>query len=116
MTKIIPLGHCGFMISENDTSILIDPWKGNKNFPEKYKNSFGNIVGIFATHGHRSHLGDSKEIAEENNCYVFSVHEVSLYLISQGLSDKLSIGMNLGGTVDVKGWSVTLVKAVHSSW
>lgn len=119
MVSLISLGHAGFVITEKDQSILVDPWTENKAFPEQFKDikkSFPNVVGILVTHGHKPHLGDSNKLAELYNCCLFTNHEVSLFLIKHlNLSDKLAIGMNVGGTVDFHGWEATYVPAAHSS-
>ncbi len=76
------------------------------------------VDAILLTHGHRSHVGNTVEIAYSHPISkVFCVHEVSLYLQHEGLPVEQAIGMNFGGTVDLaEGIQATLVPSMHSSW
>lgn len=109
--KIRWLGHSSFSISTPNTEILIDPFiRDNPACPVEIEDLTADIICV--THGHKDHFGDTVELAEENDATVICNHEHSVYLTQQELD---TIGMNMGGTVNVEGITVTMVNAIHSS-
>jgi len=108
--KITWLGHSAFIL-EGSKKVLIDPFlSGNPLAPRKPEEIEANIV--FVTHGHGDHLGDATTIAKRNNAPVVCIHELSVILSKEGVK---AVGMNIGGTAEVEGVKITLVKAVHSA-
>ena len=65
------------------------------------------------THGHGDHVGDALAIADENDATVVSNYEICVWLAAQGL--KKYDPMNTGGTIHADGFSVSMVRADHSS-
>ena len=109
--KIRWLGHSAFSISTPNTEILIDPFiRENPACPVEIEDLKADIICV--THGHKDHFGDTVELAEVNDATVICNHEHSVYLTQQELD---TIGMNMGGTVNVEGITVTMVNAIHSS-
>lgn len=110
--KIRWLGHSAFSISTpNDINILIDPFiRDNPACPVDLEDLKADIICV--THGHKDHFGDTVELAEKNKATVICNHEHSVYLAQQELD---TIGMNIGGTVNVDEITVTMVNACHSS-
>lgn len=110
--KIRWLGHSAFSISTpNDINILIDPFiRDNPACPVDAEDLKADIICV--THGHKDHFGDTVEIAEKNKSTVICNHEHSVYLAQQELD---TIGMNIGGTVNVDEITFTMVNACHSS-
>jgi L-ascorbate metabolism protein UlaG (beta-lactamase superfamily) len=106
--KITFLGHAGFMI-ESDVTIVIDPFlTGN---PKAGMSAQGITKAdiVLVTHSHPDHLGDAIPIAKRTGAVLVSVHEVAV-------SDELAgEGMNIGGTIEVRGIPITMVKAEHST-
>lgn len=110
--KIRWLGHSAFSISTpNDINILIDPFiRDNPACPVDLEDLKADIICV--THGHKDHFGDTVELAEKNKATVICNHEHSVYLAQQELD---TIGMNIGGTVNVDEIRVSMVNACHSS-
>lgn len=105
------LGHSAFSISTPDINILIDPFiTGNPACPVKAEELEADIICV--THGHKDHFGDTVELAERNNAVIVCNHEHSVYLSEQELE---TIGMNMGGTIEIQGIKITMVNAIHSS-
>ncbi len=108
--KITWLGHAAFLL-EGSKRVLIDPFLiGNPMAPVKPSDVKVDLIAV--THGHGDHLGDSVEIAKNNDCPVVTIHELSRILASKGVE---AVGMNIGGTAKVAGVKITMVKAFHSA-
>lgn len=113
-TKITWLGHATFLIeSPKGTRIVTDPWlKDNPKCPPAY-HELDRADVVTVSHGHFDHLGSAADLAKRTGASVVSNFEIVSYLQAQGVAS--GIGMNKGGTVDVKGIRLTFVHAVHSS-
>lgn len=108
--KITWFGHAAFLL-EGSKRVLIDPFLvGNPMAPVKPSDVKTDL--ILVTHGHGDHLGDTVEIAKNNDCPVVAIHELSRILAAKGVE---AVGMNIGGTAKVSDVKVTMVKAFHSA-
>jgi len=68
---------------------------------------------IVLTHGHADHVGDALAIAKTNGATITTNYDLGMWLVAKGL-EKLN-PMNTGGTTDLGGFTVSLVRADHSS-
>ncbi|WP_406657690.1 metal-dependent hydrolase [Methanolobus sp. ZRKC2] len=104
------LGHSCFEIMHG-RRVLIDPFiTDNPAATVSLSDLEPDLIAV--THGHRDHLGDTVEIALRAGCKVVCIHELSQYLKSKGI---LTEGMNIGGSIDLYGFSITMTDARHSS-
>jgi L-ascorbate metabolism protein UlaG (beta-lactamase superfamily) len=71
------------------------------------------VTHIVLTHGHGDHVGDTLEIAKATGAPVITNYDLCMWLAGKGL-EKFD-PMNTGGTTDQGGFTVTLVRADHSS-
>lgn len=115
-------GHAAVHIeSEAGTSILIDPWLRNPLSPAGV-DAIERCDVMLVTHGHHDHLGampgeiaeaDALTIARRTEPVWPAIHELSLWLVAQDTGAEV-VGMNKGGSVDVRGVRVSMVPAEHS--
>ena len=107
-------GHSAFRLDFAGKSVLIDPFfTGNPAFASDRAAAIKGVTHILITHGHADHVGDALAIAAENDATVVSNYEICVWLAAQGL--KKYDPMNTGGTIHLDGFSVSMVRADHSS-
>ena len=112
--QITWFGHSAFRLDFSGNAVLIDPFfTGNPAFVSDKAAASKGVSHIVLTHGHGDHVGDTLDIAKSTGATVTAVFELGSWLKSKGL-EKFN-PMNTGGTTDLGGFSVTLVRADHSS-
>ena len=113
-TRVTWLGHATVLVQlPSGLNLLIDPFiehnpKYPKNFtlPEK-------IDYVLLTHAHIDHIADAIPIATKYGSTLIAMVELAGYMSGKGVAS--TIGINLGGTVQLPGVAVTMVEAKHSS-
>ena len=112
--RVIWYGHSAFRLEFADKVVLIDPFfTGNPGFSGDAKTAGEGATHILVTHGHGDHIGDTVDIAKATGAKVVSNYEVCLWLANRGVAQ--IDPMNFGGTTDQGGFTVTMVRADHSS-
>ncbi len=93
--------------------LLIDPWvQGNPACPDEQK-KLDRLDAMLITHAHFDHVGDAVELAKKHRPKtVVANFETCTWLGSKGVEN--CSAMNLGGSQDVLGLQVTMVRADHS--
>lgn len=111
--KFTYLGHASVRCDlPGGEVVLIDPWvQGNPACPEEHK-SFDRLDAMLITHAHFDHMGDAVELAKKHKPKVVASFEICSWLESKGAEN--CSAMNLGGSQDVLGLHVTMVRADHS--
>ncbi|HKF49200.1 MAG TPA: metal-dependent hydrolase [Terracidiphilus sp.] len=112
--KITWLGHATVLIeTARGTHILIDPFiEHNPKYPKGFSLP-EKIDFVLLTHGHGDHISDAAPVAKKHGSTVVAIYELADYVAKQGVEK--TIGMNLGGTVQVGDATATMVEAKHSS-
>jgi L-ascorbate metabolism protein UlaG (beta-lactamase superfamily) len=109
--EITWLGHSAIKIKGSRT-VFIDPFMtGNPacpTCPDEVKEADVIIV----THHHGDHLGDAFALAKKTGAVLVGIHEIAVEAQAEGIAAE---GMNIGGTVEVKGLKVHMVVAHHSA-
>jgi len=113
-TRITWLGHATVLVqTASGTNILIDPFIAqNPKYPKHFKLP-ETIHYVLLTHGHSDHISDVVPVAARHDSTVVAIYELAAYVAAKGVAR--TIGMNLGGTVQLDGVAVTMVEAKHSS-
>ena len=111
MVKLTYISHSAFVLSDGTHTIAIDPFiTGNPTAnikPTDVKPNF-----IFLTHAHGDHMGDTLELAKENDAVVIAVNELSLYLAAKGIKTH---PLHIGGKFSFPFGSIKLTIAHHGS-
>jgi L-ascorbate metabolism protein UlaG (beta-lactamase superfamily) len=113
-TRITWLGHSTVLIqTAQGTNLLIDPFIAqNPKYPKNFVLP-AKIDYVLLTHGHGDHIADVVPVAEEHDAEVVAIYELATWVGKKGV--KKTIGMNLGGTVQLREVAATMVEAKHSS-
>ncbi len=107
-------GHSAFRLDFAGKAVLIDPFfTGNPGFGGDKEAAAKGVTHILLTHGHDDHVGDSVEIAKKTGAKIVANFEICMWLTTKGI-EKID-PMNMGGTVEQDGFSVSMVRAHHSS-
>lgn len=113
-TRITWLGHATVLVeTAKGTKILIDPFiEHNPKYPKGFALP-SKLDYILLTHGHGDHISDAVPVASAHDATVVAIYELAAYVAGKGAAR--TIGMNLGGTVQLNDVAATMVEAKHSS-
>jgi len=113
-TRVTWLGHATVLVQlPSGANLLIDPFiEHNPSYPRGFALP-EKIDFILLTHAHFDHTADVLPVAQKHGSTVVAMVELAQYFAGKGVIS--TIGMNLGGTVQLPGAAVTLVEAKHSS-
>ena len=107
------LGHGSWSITVDDHQILLDPFL-NDSPTSPVRADDVNADHILVSHGHFDHVADVASIANRNNAVVVAIFEIAEWFAKQhGVQN--TIGMNLGGEVELPFGRAKLTLAHHSS-
>ncbi len=109
--ELIYHGHSCVQIVTEGKSLVIDPFlRGNPIAVTKPEDI--QVQYVLLTHAHTDHILDSPAIAKANDAQIVAVVELADFFTGKGLK---TIGMNLGGTIDLGFAKAKMVQALHSS-
>jgi len=105
------LGHAAVKIKGSKT-VIIDPFLTGNPVAAAKPEEIDQADIIVVTHDHGDHRGDAFDIARRTGATIVAIHEIAVEAQAQGIPAE---GMNIGGTVEVKGVKIHMVPALHSS-
>ena len=107
-------GHSAFRLDFGGKAVLIDPFfTGNPGFGGDPVAAVKGISHILLTHGHSDHVGDAIDISKKTGAVIVTNYDLCMWLAAKGV-EKFD-PMNTGGTTEQGGFTVTMVRADHSS-
>lgn len=110
--KVSYHGHAVIKIETKGKTILFDPFiNGNELTDLKVEDVKPDV--IILTHGHGDHLGDTVELAKNNDALVIGNAEIAAYIGFQGV--KKTHAMHIGGSYEFDFGRVKLTPAFHGS-
>jgi L-ascorbate metabolism protein UlaG (beta-lactamase superfamily) len=113
MAKITWFGHAAFKIEIAGKTVLIDPWlDGNPASPVK-ASEIGRADIVYVTHDHGDHLGEAFQICKRTNAVFVATFELGNYAEENGV--KNVVGLNIGGSAEIRGVKLYMVQAFHTS-
>lgn len=112
-TTLTWLGHGSWAIESGGRKILLDPFL-NDNPSAPIKADEAEADTILVSHGHFDHVADVASIANRCAAQVVAIFEIAQWFAEKH-SVKDTLGMNIGGGVDLPFGRVKLVPAWHSS-
>jgi len=113
MAKVTWFGHSAFKIEIASRIVLIDPWlDGNPTSPVKASDLTRADI-MYVTHDHGDHLGDAFGICKRTNATFVAVVELGNYAKENGV--KNVVGLNIGGSIEIKGLRLKVVQAIHTA-
>ena len=112
--KITWFGHSAFRLEFASSVVLIDPFlSGSPVFTGTVADASRGCTHVLLTHGHDDHIGDTVAICQATGATLVAVWELASHLGGQGV-EKVE-GTNTGGALYTDDFSVTFVRADHSS-
>ena len=115
--KLRWLGHSGFSVRDGKTA-LIDPWVEGNPKAAGGVDTLPKADLLLLTHDHFDHAGDAVTLAKRTGALVVGIFELIGDLKAKGIPEGQllhgGIGMNVGGTVSVGGFDITMTEARHS--
>ncbi|HTW60441.1 MAG TPA: metal-dependent hydrolase [Terracidiphilus sp.] len=113
-TRITWLGHATVLVqTPAGANILIDPFIAqNPKYPRDFSLP-SKIHAILLTHGHGDHMSDVVEVSKRHGSTVVAIYELAAYVGGKGVAE--TIGMNLGGSVQLEDMMASMVDARHSA-
>lgn len=107
------LGHASWSMKIGDANVLLDPFITD-NPAATCKTDDLAADYIFVSHGHFDHVADVASIANRTGATVVAIYEIAEWFRTKQQVEK-TVGMNLGGGIDLPFGRVTMTPALHSS-
>lgn len=106
-------GHSCIGVELGDVSLLFDPFISDNPLAAGIDLEKIPATHVLLTHGHGDHIGDAEAILKRTGALLISNFEICEWFAGKGV--KHVHGMNIGGQLDLDGFSVKCTVAHHSS-
>jgi len=112
LAEITWFGHASFQVEIAKKIVLIDPWlDGNPMSPVK-ASEISKADIVYVTHDHGDHLGDAFNICKRTNATFVAAVELGDCAEEKGVRNVA--GLNIGGSVEIKGVGLLVTQALHT--
>lgn len=112
--KLTWLGHASWLIETSAGRVLLDPFFNDNPTAKMKADEFSEIGHILISHGHFDHVADAASIANRCGSTLVANFEIAQWFSSNhSVAD--TVGMNIGGFLDLPFGKIKLVPAIHSS-
>jgi L-ascorbate metabolism protein UlaG (beta-lactamase superfamily) len=108
--KITWIGHSALKL-EGSKTVFIDPFITGNPAATMGLDKVTKADVVVVTHDHGDHLGDGYAICKKTGATLVAIYEIAEAAAQQGAKAE---GMNVGGSVNVGGVTVSLVPAFHT--
>lgn len=102
------------MIEAGDHRVLLDPFLTDNPSAKVKPEDLDPISHILISHGHFDHVADATAIANRNGATIVAIFEIAQWFTNKQ-SVASTIGMNLGGSVELPFGTAKMIPALHSS-
>jgi L-ascorbate metabolism protein UlaG (beta-lactamase superfamily) len=106
-------GHAAFKVEVAGRIVLVDPWLDENPMSPLKASEITEADVVFVTHDHGDHLGDAFDICKRTKSTFVATFELGAHAQEHGVKDV--VGLNIGGSVDVKGLKLSVVQAFHTA-
>ena len=114
MTKLTWLSHGSWLIEVGGHRILLDPFLTENPAATAKADDFDEISHVLISHGHFDHVADAAAIANRCDATIVAIFEIAQWFNGHHCV-KSTIGMNVGGKIELPFGQVKMVPALHSS-
>jgi L-ascorbate metabolism protein UlaG (beta-lactamase superfamily) len=112
MMKFTYLGHAAFKVESDGKTVFIDPWLTGPTSSMKV-DEVDKADIVLVTHDHGDHgYTEALSICKKTGAYFIAINELGIKAKEAGLHNVHTL--NIGGSVDIDGITVTLLQAFHS--
>ena len=114
MTRLTWLSHGGWMIETEEHRILLDPFLTDNPAAKIPVQQLPKVDHILISHGHFDHVADAATIAKQHDATIVAIYEIADWF-TKTQNVESTVGMNIGGKIELPFGSVKMTPALHSS-
>lgn len=114
MAKLTWLGHASWLLETQGHVVVVDPFLTENPAATASADEI-DASFVLLTHGHFDHVADAAAIANRNNAVMLVANYEIATWFAEKHNVKNTLGMNLGGAVDLPFGRVKMTLAHHSS-
>ena len=114
MTRLTWLSHGGWMLETEEHRILLDPFLTDNPAAKIPVQQLPEVDHILISHGHFDHVADAATIAKQHDATIVAIYEIADWF-TKIQNVESTVGMNIGGQIELPFGSVKMTPALHSS-
>jgi L-ascorbate metabolism protein UlaG (beta-lactamase superfamily) len=107
------LGHATWLVESEQHRLIVDPFL-TENPAASYPAGDVDVQFVLLTHAHFDHIADAAAIANRCRATLIASYEVATWF-AEKQSVATTLGMNIGGSVNMPFGKLKMIQAIHSS-